>query len=273
MLELTSHPDGSAHGTLDGIPVELGRNGRLCIPVQGVWPGAVGTVPAPGKRALGAKALRNRAARPLWLGEAFAQPEVRACVLALADHPLRIDVSEQVLLVRWTREVDGPSIRRAAHGLAALARALPKAMEEVVAARVAADELARRQASLARPALPLPKPITEAELQDKLRARLDWFEGSALFAILGGVLLLAVFAFAPARLALVLGVSWFALAWSAAVLRCPRCRKRLLSWNRAQRGRRRRTCRHCGLRALDPGAANENGGADEEPAPPRSKAS
>lgn len=260
VLELAPGPEGSAQGTLDGAQLSLDWKGWLHIPVEGRWPGAVDALPGPKRALLGAPALQNRAARPAWMEEVFARPEIQACVQALTEHPLAIEVSERSLRVRWTAAAEGPAVRRATRGLISLARALPPAMREVVEDRAAADAEARRQASLARSAA-LPRPPTEAELRVALRKHLDWFDGSALFAGLGGVLLLAVFTFAPGRLSLVLGVCWFGLAWSSALLRCPRCHRRLLSWTRARRGPRRRTCAHCGLRAADADGTNEGGGA------------
>jgi hypothetical protein len=239
VLELSRQPDGSARGQVDGLPVVLGSDHALRIPLTGGWPAALRLLPRPAARSLEGP-LRNRSRHRRWMALALARPEVTRVLEGLPSSGVRIDVGDQALCLRWTAEVDGPSARRTVRAAVALARTLPAAMSQEVNAAAAA--LASGKDSLSRQYL-----AAEAKT-------VPWTYGALLGgvpAMIGGALLCGA-AGRPSAVpiaALTAAIATFFLCLErgqrASSYLCPRCHA---VWSaRPRQLRKNPGCPRCGL--------------------------
>jgi hypothetical protein len=247
VLELSSRPNGSAFGTLEGVPVELGRDLRLVIPVGGVWPGEIVSLALPRKAGTKRPTLSNRAQSPEWMDLALREPEVQAHAEALASPRLEVELSEDTLTLRWLEGAEGPHIRRTAREAVAMAQQLRAAMIRLVRERTSADAERRRISPLVHPAATERTAPQPRHLQRQLAFRLRWrlLLHLATVPLALPLLALASSGAPPARW-VPFAVGFVAAGWGSQAFRCPRCGKFLQAWS--WNVLLAHACRNCGLK-------------------------
>jgi hypothetical protein len=228
-LELTADGQGGAQGKLDGVPLRLTRRGVLEVPLAARWPSIIVTLPAPppgATRHLGAAKLVNASQKPEWMARAFADPSLNDLLSAVDEGCLRIHVRDDALAAELLgKTVDGPALRKSAHVLVSLARALPGVMAKTVDAwsrQDLAEQLARHEKAVARG-----RREGWIPLEVRLRSRVGSLNVWSFFLRIFGAVGLGGLALAGSLWALVPGGVLLMSYWMLTWVRCPQCEVRM----------------------------------------------